>query len=72
MVSSVSLALLLPLPFPQFLELEGKGYDGVTPFRVEYSKASHYAYFLAVDLCICSYLVQEEAVLKMAGQAPDV
>lgn len=72
MMSSVSQPYSFQSFITKFLELEGEGYNRDTSCRVESSKASHSAYFPAVVLCICSYLLQEEAVLKMAGQATDV
>ena len=58
--------------FAGFPELWGEGFDGEILFRAECSLGYHSAYCLAVSLCICSHLLQEEVSLRMAEQGTDL
>ena len=49
-----------------------EGIDGDLPLMVVYSKVTHSAYFLAVALCVCSHLLQEEASLMMDEQGTNL
>lgn len=48
------------------------GFDGDIPFRAERPKVSHSAQCLAVGLCVCSHVLQEEASLVMVEQGIDL
>lgn len=66
------LALMRFLHLSHFPEPRGEGLDGAILFSAECSKVSFSAYYLAVDLCICSKLLQDKASLMVAEQGTDL
>lgn len=65
---------LFPPPFPQgSLSPEGEGFDGDLPIGWSVPRSLTLAVFrLAVGLCVCSHLLQEEASLIMGEQDSDL
>ena len=55
-------------PLPQFPELWWEGFDEESCLSLECLTLSISTYFLAVDICICFHLLQEDTSLMMAEQ----
>lgn len=53
---------------------EREGFNGDISFMAEYSKISHSLHYvwLCMGICICFYLLQEEASQKMIKQSTDL
>ena len=66
------LLLFLPLFSQGFLNPEGKDLMETSCLGLSVSRFSFSLYFLAVDLYVCSHLLQEEASLMMSDQDNDL